>query len=67
MFDNCANCYYYEKWFDDLYREGDDVADMDGNPIDNHYCGMLRHSGDMTIPTDVWSGETLCPHYAKTK
>lgn len=65
MFDNCKNCFFYYKRFDDLRRELNDEEDLDGNLPDNHYCSLWRNDNESVIPQDVWDGKILCPHYTK--
>lgn len=63
MFDNCKNCFFYDKWLDGFFREHDDEEDLDGNSTDRHFCEQWDGDGEKVIPADVWSGKMLCPHY----
>ena len=59
MFDNCKNCLFYDREYDEIEQENDDIellVDPNPNP---HFCRAWKQG----IPKDIWEHRTKCPHY----
>ena len=66
MFDNCKTCLFYDKEYDDTWRNEDDEDIIDDPNPDKHFCDMWDDN-ETVIPKDVWEHRAKCPHYIKLK
>lgn len=55
----CNNCLFYDKQYDDMRQEYDDIIVVGNNQPLKHFC--VQYEGG--IPTDIFYGGSACKFF----
>lgn len=58
---NCRDCAVYDKEYDSMRQDLDDVIVVDEPVREKHFCMVYDREDHTCIPEDVWSGKRPCP------